>query len=89
MSLIGLTFLKNNSAILDVSHGLLHFPHLTYSIATDENTRNRQLYRVHTKTPITIPPETTQTITVYTEISSNIDTTLIQPSTTAAETHWL
>ena len=41
---LGLTFLKNNSAILDVSQGLLHFPHLTYSIATDENTRNRKLY---------------------------------------------
>ena len=30
--ILGLTFLKNNSAILDVSQGLLHFPHLTYSI---------------------------------------------------------
>ena len=42
---LGLTFLKNNGAILDVSQGLLHFPHLTYSIATDENTRNRKLYQ--------------------------------------------
>ena len=39
----GLTFLKNNSAILDVSQGLLHFPHLTYSIETDECTHNRKL----------------------------------------------
>ena len=79
--ILGLTFLKNNSAILDVSQGLLHFPHLTYSIATDENIRNRKLYTVHTKTPITIPPETTQTITVHTDVSSNIDTTgVINPA---------
>ena len=38
--ILGLTFLKNNSAILDVSQGLLHFLHLTYSIATDENTES-------------------------------------------------
>ena len=75
LGLTFLTFLKNNSAILDVSQGLLHFPHLTYSIATDENTRNRKLYRVHTKTPITISPETTHTISVHTDVSSNVDTT--------------
>ena len=47
--ILGLTFLKNNSAILDVSQGLLHFPHLTFSTATDEITRNRKLYRFQTK----------------------------------------
>ena len=79
--ILGLTFLKNNSAILDMSQGLLHFPHLTYSIATDENTRNRKLYRHHTKSPITIPPETTQTISVHTNVSSNMDTTgVINPA---------
>ena len=62
--ILALTFLKNNSAILDVSQGLLHFPHLTYSIETDEYTRNRKLYKVQVKNPLTIPPETTQTITV-------------------------
>ena len=80
--ILGLAFLKNNSAILDVSQGLLHFPHLTYSIATVENTRNRKLYRVHTKTPITIPTETTQMISVHTEVSSNVDTTgVVNPAT--------
>ena len=47
--ILGLTVLKNNSAILDVSQGLLHFPHLTYSIETDEYTRNRKLYKVQIK----------------------------------------
>ena len=79
--ILGLTYLKNNSAMLDVSQGLLHFPHFTYSIATDENTRNRKLYRVHTKTLITKPPETTQTITVHTDVSSNIvPTGVINPA---------
>ena len=58
--ILGLTFLKNNSAILDVSQGLLHFPHLTYSIETDEYTRNRKLYKIKIKNPLTIPHETTQ-----------------------------
>ena len=80
--ILGLTFLKNNSAILDVSQGLLHFPHLTYSIETDEYTRNRRLYKVQIKNSLTIPPETTQTITAYTDISSTIDTTgVINPAT--------
>ena len=79
--ILGLTFLKNNSAIQDVSQGLLHFPHLTYSIPTVENTRNRKLYRVDAKTPLTIPPGTTQTITVHTDVSTNIDTTgVINPA---------
>ena len=80
--ILGLTFLKNNSAILDVSQGLLHFPHLTYSIETDEYTRNRKMYKVQVKNPITIPPETTQTITAYTDITSTIGTTgVINPAT--------
>ena len=80
--ILGLTFLKNNSAILDVSQGLLHFPHLTYSIETDEFTRNRKLYKVQVKSPLTIPPETTQTITAYADITSTIDTTgVINPAT--------
>ena len=65
-----------------MSQGLLHFPHLTYSIETDEYTRNRRLYKVQIKNPLTIPPETTQTITAYTDISSIIDTTgVINPAT--------
>ena len=80
--ILGLTFLKNNSAILDVSQGLLHFPHLTYSIETDEYTRNRKMYKVQVKNPITIPPEATQTITAYTDITSTIGTTgVINPAT--------
>ena len=65
-----------------MSQGLLLFPHLTYSIETDDYTRNRKLYKVQGKNPLTFPPETTQTITVYTDISSTIDTTVvINPAT--------
>ena len=31
-AILGFSFLKNNSTILDASQGLLHFPHLTYAI---------------------------------------------------------
>ena len=65
-----------------MSQGLLHFPHPTYSIETDEYTRNRKLYKVQIKNPLTIPPETTQTITGSTDIPSNVDTTgVINPAT--------
>ena len=41
--ILGITFLKNNSAILDVSQGLVNFPRFKYFIETDENTRNKKL----------------------------------------------
>ena len=44
--LLGMTFLKNNSAILDASQGLLHFPHLTMAIKTDEKTYNHKIHKV-------------------------------------------
>ena len=62
--------------------GMLHFLHLTYSIETDEDTRSRKLYKVQVKTPLIIPPGTTQTITAYTDMSSTKDTTgVINPAT--------
>ena len=80
--ILGHTFLENNSTIQDVSQRPLHFPHLTYSIETDEDTRNKKLYKVQAKNPITIPPETTQTITVHADLSSTIDTNgVIKPAT--------
>ena len=80
--ILGLTFLKNVSAILDVNQELLHFPHLTYLIKTDEYTRNRKLYKVQIRSPLTTPPETTQTSHAYTDIASTIDTTgVINPAT--------
>ena len=86
--ILGHTFLENNSTIQDVSQRPLHFPHLTYSIETDEDTRNKKLYKVQTKNPITIPPETTQTITVHADLSSPLTQTVssIQLPTTAAVT---
>ena len=43
---------------------------------------HRKLCKVQGKSPLTIPPETTQTITAYTDISSTIDTTgVINPAT--------
>ena len=60
--ILGITFLKNNSAVLDVSQGLLHFPHLTMAMTTDEKTYNMKPLKIATKTTITIPADTTKTI---------------------------
>ena len=54
--ILGLTFLKNNSAILDVSQALLHFPHLTYAIAADDNETVSRHHKV-TKNQLTIMPD--------------------------------
>ena len=50
--IIGLHFMRNNSVVIDPTHGLIHFPHLTMQpVITDE--------------ALTIPPTTTKTITAF------------------------
>ena len=60
--ILGLTFLKNNSAILDVSQALLHFPHLTYAIAAYDNETVSRHHKVTIKNQLTIMPD--QCITI-------------------------
>ena len=52
--ILGLTFLKNNSALLDVSQALLHFPHLTYAIFADDNETISRHHKVTIKNQLTI-----------------------------------
>ena len=35
--LIGLHFMRNNSVVIDTTHGLIHFPHLTMQVKTASN----------------------------------------------------
>ena len=60
--ILGLTFLKNNSAILDVSQALLHFPHLTYAITAEDNETVSRHHKVTIKNQLTIMPD--QCITI-------------------------
>ena len=58
-----LHFIRNNSVVIDTTHGLIHFPHLTMQVklASSETTTKPQ--PVITDDALTIPPTTTKTIT--------------------------
>ena len=61
----GLHFMRNNSVVIDTTHGLIHFPHLTMQVktASSETTTNPQ--PVIPDEALTMPPTTTKTITAF------------------------
>ena len=73
--IIGLHFMRNNSVVIDTTHGLRHFPYLTMQvkIAASETTTKPQ--PVITDEALTIPPKTTKTITAFINHPSKWDTT--------------
>ena len=73
--IIGFHFMRNNSVVIDTTHGLIHFPHLTMQVktASSETTTKRQ--PVTTDEALTIPPMTTKTITTFIDHPSKRNTT--------------
>ena len=69
-SIIGLHFMRNNSVVIDTTHGLIHFPHLTMQVETAWSETTTKPQPVITDEALTIPPTTTKTITAFTEHSS-------------------
>ena len=71
----GLHFMMNNSAVIDTTLGLIHFPHLTMQNkkASSETTTKPQ--PVITDEDLTIPPTTTRTITAFNDQPSEWNTT--------------
>ena len=61
----GLHFMKNNSAIIDMTHGLIHFPHLTMQVKTASIETTAKPQPVITDDALTKPPRTTKTITAF------------------------
>ena len=60
-----LHFMRNNSVVMDTTHGLIHYPNLTMPVksAWSEKTAEHQL--VLTDDALTIPPRTTKAITAF------------------------
>ena len=58
--IIGLHFMKHNSVVIDTTHGLIHFPHLTMQVksASSQASAKPQLVLIHDS--ITIPQMTTK-----------------------------
>ena len=72
---IGLVFTRNNSVVIDTTHGLTHFPHLTMQIkaASSETTMKPQHFI--TDDALAIPPRTTKTSTALVDHPSEWNTT--------------
>ena len=69
-SIIRLHFMKHNGLVIDTTHGLIHFPHLTMQVknASSQASAKLQPFLIHDST--TIPQMTTKTITSFVDYSS-------------------
>ena len=59
--IIGLHFMRHNSVVIDTTHGLIHFPHLTMQVknASIQTSAKPQVVLIYDS--ITIPQMTTKT----------------------------
>ena len=73
--IIGLHFMRNNSVVIDTTHGLLHFPHMTMQVKTASSETITRPQPVITDESLTIPPTTTKTITAVIDHPSKWNTT--------------
>ena len=73
--IIGLHFMRNNSVVIDTTHGLIHFPHLTMQVKTTSSETTNKPQTVITDEALTIPPTTTKTITDFIDHPSEWNTT--------------
>ena len=74
-TIIGLHFMSNNSVVIDRTHGLIHFPHLTMQVKTASSETTTKPQPVVTGETLTIPPTTTKTTTASTDHPSKWNTT--------------
>ena len=61
----GLHFMRHNSVVIDTTHGLIHFPHLTMQVKSASSGTSAKLQAGLNHDTITIPPMTTKTITEF------------------------
>ena len=73
--IFGLHFMRNNSVVIDTTHGLIHFPHLTMQVKTASSETTTKPQPVITDETLTIPPTTTKTITAFIDHPSKWNTT--------------
>ena len=70
-----LHFMRNNSVVIDTTHGLIHFPHLTMQIETASSETATKPQPVITEKSLTIPSTTTKTSTAFNDHRSKRNTT--------------
>ena len=85
--IIGWHFMRNNSVVIDTTHGLIHFPHLTMQVKTTSSETTTKQQPVITDETQTIPPTTRKTITAFIDHPSKWNTTgTVTPSEKFTET---
>ena len=67
--------MRNNSVVIDTTHGLIHFPPLTMQVKTASSETTTKPQPVITDEALTIPPTTTKTITAFIDHPSKWITT--------------
>ena len=72
---IGLHFMRHNSVVIDTTHGIIHFPHLTMQVksALSQTSANPQAVLIHYS--ITILQMTTTTLAAFVDHLSECNTT--------------
>ena len=63
--IIDLHFMRHSSVLIDTTHGLIHFPHLTMQVRSGASQTDAKPQAVFTHDTLTIPPMTTNTITTF------------------------
>ena len=73
--IIGLHFMRHNSVVIDTTHGLIHFPHLTMQVKSALSQTSVKPQAALIQDNITIPQMTTKTITAFVDHVSEWKTT--------------
>ena len=71
----GLHFMKHNNVVIDTTHGLIHFPHLTMQVKSALSQASAKPQPILIYDSITIQQMTTKTNTAYVDHSSEWNTT--------------
>ena len=74
-TIIRLHFMRHNSVVIDTTHGLIHFPHLTMQVKSALTQTSAKPRAVLIHDSITIPQQTTKTITAFVDHVSEWNTT--------------
>ena len=73
--IIGVHFIRHNSGVIDTTHGLIHFPHLTMQVKSALTQTNAKPQAVLFHDSITIPQQMTKPITAFLDHVSEWNTT--------------
>ena len=67
--------MRNNSVVIDTTHGLIHLPHLLKQVKTASSETTTTPQPVITDDALTMPPTTTKIITAFVDHPSQWNTT--------------